>query len=229
MVRAFISAGADIHLKDVHGKTATQYAASNGQTEVVKVLIKHGAANKNNNYEADALICALVFGKNAEAAELLINAGAIDCIAFIHAAKLNYTNIVQLMLDKHPKIINCQSGWTGWNALMAAAYNGNLETLRFLLKKGANIYYKDNEGKTALDLAILQKHEEVAELLQSTILEQTINFNIFYWLNKKKAVIHNKIQEILRQQEESVFKRILLFLDGLSHFWRLLIKKVFRN
>jgi hypothetical protein len=50
-------------------------------------------------------------------------------------------------------------------ALMWAAGYGKTATAKALLDAGANPALKDNRGKTALDIAREQKHEETAALL----------------------------------------------------------------
>ena len=42
---------------------------------------------------------------------------------------------------------------SGRTALMEAARFGRVDTVRMLLEAGANTYYVDNNGKTALDIA----------------------------------------------------------------------------
>lgn len=50
--------------------------------------------------------------------------------------------------------------------LITAAYNGQYQTVEWLLKAGVDTSYKDSEAQTALDAAVAQGHSQVAELLQ---------------------------------------------------------------
>jgi len=51
-------------------------------------------------------------------------------------------------------------------ALMWEAGYGRMETLRLLLDKGADPQLRDNRGKTALQMASEEGHEDAAKLLQ---------------------------------------------------------------
>jgi ankyrin repeat protein len=50
---------------------------------------------------------------------------------------------------------------------MWAAGYGRTETVKALLEAGAKSDFKDNRGKTALDIAREQRHAETAQLLES--------------------------------------------------------------
>jgi Ankyrin repeats (3 copies) len=56
---------------------------------------------------------------------------------------------------------------SGWTALMAAAFSGNVEAARILLDSGAAIEAKTGFGKTAMDVALAARKPQVAELLVS--------------------------------------------------------------
>ena len=50
--------------------------------------------------------------------------------------------------------------------LMFAAMNGDVETVEFLLSKGADKNIKDDEGKTALDYAVEYQKGDIISLLK---------------------------------------------------------------
>ena len=53
----------------------------------------------------------------------------------------------------------------GWTAIMHAACNGHVSCVRAMLSVGAETNLKNNDGKTALELAQMHKHDEVARVL----------------------------------------------------------------
>jgi uncharacterized protein len=53
----------------------------------------------------------------------------------------------------------------GRTALMAASYTGNVQTVRALLRKGANVHARDDSGASAVDLAIYGRWVPVVEAL----------------------------------------------------------------
>ena len=54
-----------------------------------------------------------------------------------------------------------------WTALTIAAERGRVDTVRFLLEKGARVNAKEGGGHTPLFWAERNNHKEVAELLKS--------------------------------------------------------------
>lgn len=225
IVQTLLNAGADINAKDSAGRTGIHYAALKGYVEVTETFIQYGGVDKIHG--ALALISALATSKNVKIAELLINAGFMEPSMILHAAKLNDSHIVQLILDKYPYIINYQI-FNGWNALMISADEGNFEILKILVNHGANLFYENEEGKTALDLAIQNDHKEIINFFKKTLDKQALGFKIQYYLMKTKAIIHNKFQRILYQQ--GLLSTSLYIVIHISyfclHYFRVLIQKI---
>lgn len=55
----------------------------------------------------------------------------------------------------------------GETPLGAAVYNGNLEVAKFLVESGANISYKDFEGRSSLDIARQRGHDNIYQYLSA--------------------------------------------------------------
>lgn len=68
-----------------------------------------------------------------------------------YTAKLDSVNFISLKGD---------------TPLGTAVYNGNLEIVRFLIKSGAIVDYKNAEGKSAIDIAKDKGHDEIYRYLQ---------------------------------------------------------------
>ena len=54
----------------------------------------------------------------------------------------------------------------GQTPLHRVSYNGALEVVRLLLKHGADVEVKHNNGKTALQVAAVEGEDEVVKLLR---------------------------------------------------------------
>ncbi len=52
---------------------------------------------------------------------------------------------------------------------MMAAYHGRLDHVQYLLDNGARIDLKDEDGDTALNFAIEEKHVQIADFLRSKL------------------------------------------------------------
>jgi ankyrin repeat protein len=63
-------------------------------------------------------------------------------------------------------VVNAKSN-RGETALMFAAYKGNLEVVKALVDKGAEVNAKDYAGNTALMRASKNEYEDVVQMLKS--------------------------------------------------------------
>ena len=76
--------------------------------------------------------------------------------------------------------LNAQANarWYYWNALMTAAYYGNIRIIRLLLEFNANLDLEDVNGKKAIRLAEEMKHFDCVELLQKELGDyRTLNIS----------------------------------------------------
>lgn len=139
VVKAFIEAGIDVNAKSSlgAGRTPLMLAASNGNKEIVQMLLDakadvNDAEDENND---TALLLAALEGKE-EVVRLLLDAGA----------NTNASNI-----------------W-GITALMDAAQHNDKEIVKMLIANGADVNAKDRERETALSLA---RSPEIVEILKA--------------------------------------------------------------
>jgi ankyrin repeat protein len=139
MVRLFIEKGVDVNAADAKGNTPLQFAASNGNLAMVKLLLSRGAAVDSATTGATKVrkgpvalnhLTALMFAAPYGTPELvrtLIAAGA----------KVNARDI----RDMTPLM------------LAVSSETQDPEVVRLLLEKGADVKAKSNLGETALDWA----------------------------------------------------------------------------
>ncbi len=80
-------------------------------------------------------------------------AGDLGAVQFLIAMKANINNQIYTPYSRTP--------------LHAAAANGHLEVVKFLIENGADIYLKDKHLKTALDAAVNNSHLEVVQFLKT--------------------------------------------------------------
>lgn len=120
-------------------ETPLMTAASHGQAEAVRLLLKHGA-NPNKKVEGKtALYNAALHGGSLETVDALVAAGA-----------------------------NIHADWYDTTILMAAAGAGNMPVVRRLVELGAKADARDKDrGMSVLDHAKASKNKELVAYLKS--------------------------------------------------------------
>jgi ankyrin repeat protein len=134
-------------------------AARAGAEPVVRMLLRRGAdANAAERTQGETALMWAVAENHADAARALIQGGA-DVNARSSATAfppLNFgtSGIVPMALPKGR-----------FTPLMYAARQGALDATRVLVASGANLNLADPDGTTALILAFINAHDDLADLL----------------------------------------------------------------
>jgi ankyrin repeat protein len=131
-----IKAGADVNAKGDRDTTPLMYAAAYGSVEAMRSLIAAGADVKARNaFEATALLW---------------------CTYDLNKVRL---------LVEHGADVNAASKQARTPVMVAAAYDGSEETVKYLLANRADPKAKDFRGDTALHLAAFANDLAVVKLL----------------------------------------------------------------
>lgn len=137
IVRSLIRAGADVNAKEQDGGTALTAAARAGQVGIVRLLLKEGAD-----------ITATEYGRKA----------------WMLAAEEGHTDVVKILIDD-AREINERTGPLGYTTLIEAALRGRVETIGYLIKRGADVNATSEFGETALMHAAAGGHIKVVNIL----------------------------------------------------------------
>lgn len=158
---------------EYQGTTAIMWAAQNGHSKVVELLIKEGAdVNKrDSNYGMTALMVSAAEG-HTEVVRLLLDAKAdvnvkdnnLGATALLGAAEYGYAEIIKALIAKGADV-NARSKLNR-TALMVSAVNGHTSTVQALLSAGADVNGKDSKyGATALMGAATNGHVDIVKAL----------------------------------------------------------------
>ncbi|KAJ7406681.1 ankyrin repeat domain 27 [Willisornis vidua] len=129
--------GLGVNVSNQDGFTPLHMAALHGHSELVWLLLKHGAS---------------VGAKNAEHA------------APLHlACQKGHLQVVKYLMDYNAK--QNKKDIYGNTPLIYACMNGHYETTALLLQRGASVNLSNAKGHTALHEAVLGKDEALVELL----------------------------------------------------------------
>ncbi|AZL15016.1 ankyrin repeat domain-containing protein [Rickettsiales endosymbiont of Stachyamoeba lipophora] len=171
----FIQQGADVNnAKERYaGKTALHYAAQNGDTKTVRVLVQELGADVNAKDKDGntALHYAAMLGQT-ETARILVQELGADVngtnnygnTALYYAAQNGDTKTVCVLVQELGANINATDK-DGKIALHYAALYGNTKTVRVLAQLGADVNATDKHGKTALYYAAQRGHPETVRVL----------------------------------------------------------------
>lgn len=138
-MKAMIAAGADCNEEDWTGQPPLSRAIAGGSLDAVRVLLEAGAAPDGGN------TCAR---------------------PFVEAADANRIDIMRLLFQLGA-VPDITSQGNGENALIPAAYHGNLEMVGWLLDLGVSPNVIARKGITALGAAAEMGHAPIAARLRA--------------------------------------------------------------
>ena len=175
IVKLLIAAGADVHAADGAKMTILHSAAWGNDTETIRMIVGDGAdvnaadfagftplihAASNRNLDAVRLLLAKgadINARSGDGAFQKVKAGSIALGYFtplIGAAPLGSHELIATLLDAGAKIN--VADLRGMTPLMLAVANDrqNLDVIRLLIARGAEVNAKSVAGETALDWAV---------------------------------------------------------------------------
>ncbi len=131
-VKLFLTAGMPVETAN-----ALHLAVDLGKTEVVKLLLEHGADKNGQDSYGQSLVMTAASNHRTDALALLIAAGA----------DVNAANQYRI------------------TPLAVAAEQGHLDVVNMLVAAGAKVNARDTSGGTALSVAILRGYTEIVSAL----------------------------------------------------------------
>jgi len=178
-IKRLIEEGVDLEKRDSAGRTAVHVAAFASNEEALKVLAGAGAdmnALEHRAYDvvtiaavandSEILLSALGLGNRAD----LITSPYVGT-ALIAAAHLGHYQIVDILI-KHGAPLDHVNN-LGWTALIEAVILGDggpnhTQTVKSLLKAGADRSIADNGGVTPLEHATNREFTKIVNLFNQT-------------------------------------------------------------
>uniref|UniRef100_U5EJK2 RING-type E3 ubiquitin transferase n=1 Tax=Corethrella appendiculata TaxID=1370023 RepID=U5EJK2_9DIPT len=173
VIQVLLRYSADVEIEDKDGDRAVHHAAFGDEPGVMVLLAKAGAdLNARNKRRQTALHIAVNKG-HFNVVKTLLELGCHPSLQDsegdtpLHdAISKEHDNMLSLLVDYGADIKLTNNN--GFNALHHAALKGNPSAMRILLTKSSRpwiVEEKKDDGYTALHLAALNNHVEIAELL----------------------------------------------------------------
>ena len=136
----------DIHMQNDEGFSALHYAAKDGNLEMFKYFLEKGSN---------------IYDKTKDNRDCLHIAAKSGCSVFCEALLTFYGFKTDTRCSK------------GWTAIHYAIESGNIDLIKYFVKKGSDIYWKTKNNSTCLHIAASRGHVNVCK----TLLEE-YNFDI---------------------------------------------------
>jgi ankyrin repeat protein len=189
--KLLIAAGADAKLGNRYGIVPLAEAATNGSAAMTELLLKAGADPNATLPESDTILMLAARTGNADVVRMLIDKGAVvdqkeewhGENALMIAAGENHAEVVKLLLERGADVnakakhlvypvMKTGAGQVmsaypagGLTPLMQAVRNNAFDAVKVLIAAKADLNLKDPNNMSALHIAILNAHWDMANLL----------------------------------------------------------------
>jgi ankyrin repeat protein len=155
-IHALLKRGVKVDSLGANKETPLMWAVESGQVAASRLLISRGASLKAGMRDSGhTLLTVAAEAGNSDMVKLLLKSGANPReagrygIAPIHCAA--NPAVAALLLDAGAQLTDGQD--FGWAPLDSAAADGNLELVKFLVARGADVRARNKRGETALHSA----------------------------------------------------------------------------
>ncbi len=160
-----------VNRPDAQGFPPLFWATYRGQTEVVELLLAHGADPRAST-PLGTVVHAAVHGRHPEMVKALAAAGSdlndggvAGNPPLVYAADRGLLPVVEALVDAGASI--AATDRMGDTALLMAASFGHEQVVRFLVSKGANPNIANARGDQPLDVSRRQGHAGIVAYLES--------------------------------------------------------------
>lgn len=168
-VKLFLTAGMPVETAD-----ALHLAVDMGKTEVVKLLLEHGADKNGKDSYGQSLVMTAASNHRTDVMKLLIAAGA----------DVNAANQYRI------------------TPLAVAAEQGHLDIVNMLVAAGAKVNARDTSGGTALSVAILRGYKDIVEVLLAAGTDVQRDKDDLLALAADKPEILEMLEKAIRASEK---------------------------
>lgn len=172
-----LRAGAELEVRDGHGRTPLLLAAAADRTAVARLLVALGADPDalDDRHDTPWLVTGVT--GSVPMLEILLPAGPdltirnrFGGLVHIPAAERGHVDYLRRVVQTGIDVDHVND--PGWTALLEAVVYGDggpryQEVVRILLDAGADPGIRDAGGRTALDHATARGHAEIARLLRA--------------------------------------------------------------
>lgn len=165
LVTSFLCAGASVHFKDTMGFNAMHYAAQYASPELAYVLVRHGAdIEEPDGHQGMSPLSHAVAASRESLVLYLISWGAqLTAEDLVKSVTADDVEVAEILVE-HWK--HCWKPMAVLDDLLLLAVKlGHVSIVELLLGSGARSTTKDDDGCSALSIALAAHDKEIARLL----------------------------------------------------------------
>eukprot|EP00960_Hanusia_phi_P050820 760444-Hanusia_phi.AAC.7 len=162
--------GADVSVRDMHGRTSLHFAALNGHANMVNCLFNLGADIESQDNDGCRPLHFAAWNGHHETVHMLLNLGAnpacmdCNCSTPLHDAALGGRTCSAAVLLDFKADLEARNN-RGSTPLLSAASSGHVETTKLLLDANADVNAVNDDRRSALHFATWNCHPRAVLLL----------------------------------------------------------------
>ena len=158
-VKLLLAHDAEVDAADTGKETALCKAAYHGHAEVVRLLLENGADIHTRDSRRNTPLLHAAWGGHTRVVELLLDGGADvnarndqDWNALMQSCMEGYVKAAALLVARGSEVnLRGKEKEAGATPLMLACWKDSVEIVNLLPHNGADVHFKDTEGKTAIE------------------------------------------------------------------------------
>ena len=163
MAELMLEHGMDVEFPTAARETPLWWAAKNGNLDVARLLLDHGASiDSQDVLGRTALAAAIASLPTNSEVRVQIPKPPVKLLGSI-AEVQKHGDVARLLISSGANTNICAR--SGWGPLHHAAMNGSSEIIELLLSHSANPNLTVEDGSTALRIAIYKGYKKIVELL----------------------------------------------------------------
>ena len=167
-----------------HYMTPAVAALAGRHFQLAQVLHRNGSSLDPRDGFQSTPLHSVACGNDLEMVQVLLDCGVdVNAKDTYGSTPLDFATLVtngsndprvyRLLLDRgaDPNV-QAHGRFGGLTPLHRASQNGRVEVARLLFEHGANVEVKDTRGRTPLDVALEEQHDEIIKILASTVRDE---------------------------------------------------------
>ncbi|XP_048258104.1 fibronectin type 3 and ankyrin repeat domains protein 1-like [Haliotis rufescens] len=173
-MKRLLTLNVDVNCRDSNSRTPVMWAAGFGHGEVVELLVRKGADVSLVDEGGSSILHFACYAGDMEMVKFVLSLnvldiesrGALSRTPVMYAARWGHRDVLELLVSIGADVSLVDDD--GDNILHLVGWGGDMETAKFVLSLNVvDIDARNNDGRTAADVARSGRRRQIADLLES--------------------------------------------------------------